>query len=263
MRRVPGGGGTMNTASAEVAREQRGGDAAFLTVMALIFCVAAMLTIHGSVAMPMLWMRMPGQTWPAVVAGFLGMWVAMMVAMMLPSLVPMLWHYRRTLRGAGANRVSLRTTLVGIAYFCVWGALGLAVFPVGVAFSALQARVPSLARVAPTALGALLVAAGMLQFTAWKSHHLACCRSRPGHGGVLAASSAKAWRYGLRCGLHCSFCCAGPTLVLLGLGAMDLRCMAIVMVVITTERLAPAAERLARAIGSVAVAAGLALMMVG
>jgi predicted metal-binding membrane protein len=252
----------MNTASAEVAREQQGGDAAFLAVMTLIFCIAATLTIHGSVAMPMMWMRMPGQTWPAVAAGFLGMWVAMMVAMMLPSLMPMLWRYRRTLRATNANRVGLLTAVVAIAYFCVWSAFGLAVFPVGVALSAMQTRLPTLARAAPAALGVLLVVAGVLQFTAWKSHHLACCRRGPGHGGVLAARLSTAWRHGLRCGVHCSFCCAGPTLVLLACGAMDLRSMTTVMLVVTAERLAPAAERVARAIGSVAVAAGFALMMI-
>jgi predicted metal-binding membrane protein len=82
----------MNTASAEfrLGRPQR--HAAFFGAAALVFGVAAGVTVHGglsmSVSMP--WMRMPGQTWPGVAAGFLAMWLAMMVAMMLPSLLPML-----------------------------------------------------------------------------------------------------------------------------------------------------------------------------
>jgi predicted metal-binding membrane protein len=251
----------MNTARAEVACGREGADAAFLGVAALIFGIAAAATIHGCLSMPMPWMRMPGQTWPGVAAGFLGMWLAMTVAMMLPSWVPMLWRYRRALRRTGASRLGLLTMLVGSGYFCVWSAFGLAAFPAGVALAALQTRVPAVARAVPLALGVLLVIAGLLQFTAWKARHLACCRQEPGHGHVFPATAGAAWRHGLCRGLHCSYCCAGPTVVLLGLGAMDLRAMVIVMVAITTERLAPAAERVARAIGTVAIAAGLVLLV--
>jgi hypothetical protein len=41
---------------------------------------------------------------------------------------------------------------------------------------------------------------------------------------------------------------------------MDLRAMAVVAAAITVERLAPAGERVARAIGAVAVGAGLFLI---
>jgi predicted metal-binding membrane protein len=69
-----------------------------------------------------------------------------------------------------------------------------------------------------------------------------------------------AWRHGLRLGLHCSYCCAGLTAILLGLGIMDLRAMAVVTAAITVERLAPAGERVARAIGVVIIGTGLLLM---
>lgn len=250
----------MNTASADVARGHQGGDAAFLAVAALIFGSAALATIHQCLAMPMLWMRMPGQSWPEAAADFLGMWVVMMVAMMLPSLVPMLSRYRHSHGGRGARRVNLLTLLVSIGYFGVWSAIGVAAFPVGIALTELETRAPGLARAAPSTAGLLLLAAGLLQFTKWKAQHLACCRQESGHGHASAADAATAWRHGLRHGLHCSYCCAGPTLVLLALGAMDLRLMAIVTVVITIERLAPASERIAKAIGTVAVAAGLLLI---
>ncbi|WP_148667788.1 DUF2182 domain-containing protein, partial [Mizugakiibacter sediminis] len=68
------------------------------------------------------------------------------------------------------------------------------------------------------------------------------------------------WRHGLRLGMHCCVCCAGPSAILLALGVMDLRAMAAVAVAISAERLAPAGERVARATGAVAVAAGLWLI---
>jgi predicted metal-binding membrane protein len=44
------------------------------------------------------------------------------------------------------------------------------------------------------------------------------------------------------------------------IGIMDLRVMAVVTAAITLERLAPAGERVARAIGAVVVGAGMVLI---
>jgi predicted metal-binding membrane protein len=49
--------------------------------------------------------------------------------------------------------------------------------------------------------------------------------------------------------------------ILLVIGVMDLRVMAIVAIAITVERLAPAGERVARAIGAVMICAGLFLIV--
>jgi predicted metal-binding membrane protein len=48
--------------------------------------------------------------------------------------------------------------------------------------------------------------------------------------------------------------------VLIAIGVMDLGVMAVVTAAITCERLAPAGERLARAIGAIAIAVGLGLI---
>src|SRR5512134_3571260 len=77
---------------------------------------------------------------------------------------------------------------------------------------------------------------------------------------VLPADAGTAWRHGLRLGLHCSSCCAGLMVILLVIGVMDLRAMAVVAAAITVERLVPAGERVARATGAVAVGAGLFLI---
>ena len=77
---------------------------------------------------------------------------------------------------------------------------------------------------------------------------------------TLPADAGTAWRHGLRLGLHCSTCCAGLTTILLVIGVMDLRAMAVVAAAITVERLAPAGERVARAIGAFVVATGLFLL---
>jgi predicted metal-binding membrane protein len=101
---------------------------------------------------------------------------------------------------------------------------------------------------------------GGFQFTAWKAHHLACCRQTPGSGRTLPADAGTAWRHGLRLGLDCGFCCAGLTAVLLVTGVMDVPAMAVVTSAITLERLVPLGERVAHAIGAAAVGAGLFLI---
>jgi len=257
---------------------------AFIGVSALLFAASAAVTIvwcasmsaMGEMPMPggwtmsMAWMGMCGQTWLGTAASFIGMWVVMMMAMMLPSLTPMLWRYRRAVGRTGEPGLDRLTALVGAGYFFVWAAFGVAAFALGSALATFEMQVPALARAVPIASGVVVVVAGVLQFTAWKARHLACCRGTPGHGltlqavqvlKALKADAGTAWRHGLRLGLHCSTCCAGLTAVLLVMGVMDLRVMVAVTAAITIERLAPAGERVARGIGVVVLVAGLVLIV--
>ena len=180
--------------------------------------------------------------------------------MMLPSLVPVLWRYRQALGRTGEARLGGLATLVGVGYFFAWTVFGMLAFPLGVALAAVETQLPALARAVPIAVAMVVLIAGFLQLTAWKAHHLACCREAPARGRTLPADAGTAWRHGLRLGLHCSYCCAGLTALLLVSGVMELRAMAVVAAAVTVERLAPAGERAARAIGAVVVGAGLTLI---
>jgi predicted metal-binding membrane protein len=235
-------------ALSEAVKSQR----VFLGVSALLFVASAALTIvwctsmsgMGHMTMPggwtmsMTWMQMPGQTWPRAAASFIGMWIVIMVAMML-------------------------TALAGIGYFFVWTMVGIAAFPLGMALASVAMQQPALARAVPAAIGAVVLLGGAVQFTAWKAHHLACCREAPGRGCTLPAAAAAAWRYGLRLGVHCGCSCVGLTMILLVIGVMDMRAMAAVTTAVSVEHLAPAGERIARAIGTVVVATGLLLIARG
>jgi predicted metal-binding membrane protein len=214
----------------------------------------------GWTTMSMPWMRMPGQTWPGAAASFLGIWMVMMAAMMLPSLAPMLWRYRRAVERAGEIRVGRFVIFVGAGYFFVWTVFGLAVFPLGVALTAVQMQYPVLARSVPVAVGVVILIAGSLQLTTWKARHLAYCSDAPEPGRTLPVGIRGAWRHGLRLGVHCSQCCVGLMAILLVIGVMDLRAMVVVAAAITIERLAPAGERVARATGVGAVGTGLFLI---
>lgn len=253
----------------------RASDRVFLGVAGLLFAASASATIIGSAsmsamgAMPMsggwgmsmAWMRLCGRAWPGAAATFLGMWLVMMVAMMLPSLVPMLRRYREAVARTATARLGRLTALAATAYFLVWAALGVAVLPLGAGLATIAMQQPMLARAMPLAAGALVLLMGTLQFTAWKARRLACCREASGHCRTLPADAATAWRHGLRLGLHCSSCCANLTAILLVIGVMDLRAMTVVTAAISAERLAPRGERVARAVGVVAVVAGGLLMV--
>ena len=117
-------------------------------------------------------------------------------------------------------------------------------------------RQPVLARAVPIAAGVVILFAGVYQFSAWKARHLACCRYESAQSGPLPGDAGTAWGHGIRLGLHCSSCCGNLILMLLAIGIMDLRAMAVVTAVVTVERLAPAGERVARAIGVAIVGAG-------
>jgi predicted metal-binding membrane protein len=181
---------------------------AFFAVSALIFAASAAVTIFwaasmsamGGMPMPggwtmsMAWMRMPEQTWLGAAASFLGMWVVMMMAMMLPSLMPMLLRYREAVgrTGEGLDRL---TVLVGVGYFLVWALFGLVAFPLGVALAAATMQEVALSRAVPVAAGVAVLIAGALQFTRWKTYHLACCRDPEG-GRILPADAGTALRHG-------------------------------------------------------------------
>jgi predicted metal-binding membrane protein len=213
--------------------------------------------------MSMVWMRMPGQSWPGAAASFLGMWVAMMVTMMLPSLVPMLWRYRQAVErtgGASGARLGWLITLVGTGYFLVWAAVGVAVFPIGVALLGVVLREPALARSIPLVSAGVVLVAGFLQLTKWKARRIDYCSDAAGRRRALEADIGTAWRHGLRLGLQCVHSCASLMAISLAMGIMDLRVMALVAAAITAERVAPRGARVAHGIGVVVVAAGLFLV---
>lgn len=239
----------------------RASDHAFLAASALFFVVCAVVTVAWCASMDAMggtWVRMPGQTWPAAAASFLGAWVVMMGAMMLPPLVPMLRGYRRAVSESAVARLGRLTAIVGLGYFVVWALFGAVVFPTGLALAEMEMRHPGLARAVPIAAGAVVLLAGLFQLSPWKARHLASCRNSP---RTLPGDGATAWRHGLHLGLHCCACCVGLMAVLLVVGVMDLGAMALVAAAIAAERLGPSGGRVPHAVGVVVAGGGVVLIV--
>ena len=254
--------------------DSRRSDIAFVAVAALLFVASVAGTVAwgeamsqmqgmempGGWTMSMVWMRMPGGSWLASAASFVGMWTLMMVAMMLPLLVPTFWRLRRDLREAGETRIVWLTALAAFGYFLAWALVGVAVYALGLAVAQLAMRQAAVSQVVPLLAGAAIVIAGLLQLSAWKVRVLACWQHAQFRGPV-PARAGPALRHGLQLAGQCSACCVGAMTVLLVVGVMDLKAMAAVAAAITLERLVPARVAVARLIGVAAIVGGLMVIV--
>ena len=246
------------------------GEKPFLAVCALLFAASAVATAYwgdamsGGMEMPggwtlsMAWMRMPGQSWPGAAALFLGMWALMMAAMMLPALVPMLLAYRQNLRSAKDRSLAIHSLFAAGGYLAVWTAFGALAYVPGVLLAGLAMDSELFARSVPALTGIAVVSLGVFQMTEWKLGQLEHCRSQA-PCGTGAAGERNAWRHGVHLGLCCLRCNANLMTVQLVAGVMDLRLMALLTLAVSAERLAPAPRAVARAVGVVIVAVGVAL----
>jgi predicted metal-binding membrane protein len=206
------------------------------------------MPMPGGWTMSMAWMRMPGQGWLSAGATFVAMWALMMIAMMMPALVPELRGQRpREAAGFAAG------------YFGVWFALGAAIYPLGVGFAEWAMRSAAISLATPGVAAITVLTAGALQFTRWKARLLACCHREVGcRGGTQSPL-----RSGARFSLRCVYCCASLNAVLLVIGVMDLRAMALITIAISAERLMPARGVTPRAIGVALVLVGSVLLVRG
>jgi predicted metal-binding membrane protein len=187
---------------------------------------------------------------------FLFSWTAMMVAMMIPATLPLILLYRTIARNRFDRFQARVGTVVLLAgYVAVWAAAGVPVLGYGL----LASMAGSAAALLP---GLLLMGGGAYQFTRLKSEcHTRCSTPlffllqnwRPGAGGAL--------RLGALHGVDCLGCCAGLMVGLVGLGMMNLAWMLTAAIVIFAEKTIPGSHRIARPLGAVMVAGGIALLV--
>jgi predicted metal-binding membrane protein len=248
-------------------RARLGCERAFLAASTLLFVASAIGTIHmcksksgmpmlGSWTMSIVGTRLAGQTRLAAATSFIWMWVVMMLAMMLPSLVPILLGFRRSLRERGETHVGILTWITAAGYFLTWSIFGVVVYPLAVGLSFAEMQWPTILRYVPLATGVVLLFAGGIQLTTWKTRRLGRCRDTPICGSV-SCPAITAWRYGIRLGSDCSLCCIGFMTAMLVYDTMSLPAMFFVTAAITVERLAQNPERVARVIGALIIAVGL------
>ena len=185
---------------------------------------------------------------------FLAMWVTMMIAMMFPTVAPIVLLHRMVMQRGGAGPG--RTVAFVAGYLVAWTAAGLLPLAVLVMFR-------SLTFWSAAAAGAVLVVAGLYQFTGWKKTCQKACRSpltflsTHDFGTGLIGSA----RVGVVHGLYCLGCCWALMTVLFVVGLMNLVWMAAIAVVFLVEKHWRHGLGLSRVVGSAVALLGVAVML--
>lgn len=192
------------------------------------------------------------------------MWAVMMTAMMVPSAAPLILLFAKVRRQRKASeRPFVPTSVFLLGYLVVWyGFSAVATITQwGLRTTALLS--PQLASTSPFLGGALLVAAGVFQWSSLKSACLSRCRGplsflmtewREGQKGAFIM--------GLRHGIFCLGCCWVLMTLLFVLGVMNLLWIAILSGFVLIEKLAPAGQLAARLTGILLIGWG-AWMILG
>jgi len=222
-------------------------------VVVLLGCaaIAWLITIRqsGSIGMGTIAMM--------TAALFLVTWLVMMVAMMFPSVAPMTLAFASFTRSRGEGFVPTAVFVLG--YLLVWTAVGIVPLAILEALNGIWMTPPSWL---PQAGGAVIILAGIYQFTPLKDTCLRACRSPLGFvmthnfGGGLPA----ALRAGASHGLYCLGCCWALMAVLAVLGLMNIAWMAVIAAAFFIEKNVRRGELLPRAVGVACVVAGLAIL---
>ena len=179
----------------------------------------------------------------------------MMVAMMVPATLPLILLYRAVARrrlSPVQARVGTAALLVG--YIAVWAVAGLPVY-----VYALSAE--SVSRLAGVLPAVLLVIGGAYQFTSLKrSCHARCSSPLFFLMQKWNTGTAGALRLGVLHGVDCLGCCAGLMIGLVALGMMNLALVFTVALIIFAEKTLPESHRIARPLGVLMVAGGVAFL---
>ncbi|MBA2960541.1 DUF2182 domain-containing protein [Ramlibacter sp. MAH-25] len=212
---------------------------------------------------PLVQLTMPGAAdWSLsnIVAIFL-MWSVMMAAMMLPSALPMLLAFVRLHREPGRNG---RAHAFVAAYLIVWCAFSALATALQWALQWLDWVDPMIVSTSAGLNAALLLIAGVYQFSPLKRMCLAKCRTPVGFLlGEWRPHVAGAWTMGLRHGVLCAGCCWALMALLFVGGAMNIAWVAALSVAVAIEKMAPHGERLGALLGLALIAAGLVRIVLG
>jgi predicted metal-binding membrane protein len=256
-----------------------------LVTLVVLTGAAWWLTIHHAVSMSMpmgiavrggmaadgmAGMAMAGMTattgWSlAGAVVFVVVWTVMMAAMMLPAATPMILIFASA-QARRQEHVAVPTWIFIAGYMIVWAAAGILVYAMVQLGSELATILAPAERHrwAPLALGSILVAAGLYQFTPIKNTCLSHCRSplafvaqhwRAGRRGALAM--------GLRHGAYCLGCCWALFAVMGAAGIMSLAWMLLLTLIVFVEKVLPQGRRAAAAIGVALILLGIVVALGG
>jgi predicted metal-binding membrane protein len=227
-----------------------------LAAVAWILLVWQGIGVGGDMAMgsPTMGMRAPM---------FLMVWIVMMVAMMFPAAAPMILMFHKVQASKRQRGEAFVATWVFVAaYLLVWTLSGVAAYAGAVAAEAVAARTGLSSATAARIGGAILIMAGIYQFTPLKDTCLSHCRTPIGF--IMTSwrdGVAGALRMGLLHGTYCLGCCWLLFVILFPLGVMNVVAMAIITLVVFAEKTLPRGRPVVRVTAAVLMAYGAGVLI--
>jgi predicted metal-binding membrane protein len=204
--------------------------------------------------------------WGAGDFGFMfAMWALMMVGMMLPSAAPMILLYARVARQAATRgKPFAATAWFAGGYVLAWTAFALLATLAQWALERAVLLTPMMATSSAALGGAILIAAGLYQWTPLKDRCLSQCQSPlvfiQRHGGFRSAP-AGALKLGARHGFYCIGCCWALMGLLFVGGVMNVLWIAGIAVLVLIEKVVPAGRWIPRLSGAALALAGAWLLV--
>ena len=232
-----------------------------LPIVSWVWIVVMARDMYGPMTGASAWMMTP--TWDTRHLLLLwAMWAVMMTGMMLPSASPLVLLY-----GASARRSAVRTTgrqiyALAAGYLVAWTVFSLAATALQRALAALLLVSPMMEVTSSRLTAALLLIAGLYQWTPLKHACLRTCQSPLGFlMSRWRSGSSGAFRMGVEHGVHCVGCCWALMLLLFAGGVMNLTVILALTAFVAFEKLAPLGLHGARISGVILVAAGLWILL--
>ncbi len=192
-----------------------------------------------------------------------GMWAAMMLGMMLPSAAPAILLYARVARSGAAPQAPVaRTYLFALGYLLAWAGFSLIATALQYLLARLALLSPMMESNSPVFSAAVLLAAGVYQWTPLKDVCLRQCRGpvdfltrhwRAGPGGAL--------QMGAHHGLYCVGCCWVLMALLFVGGVMNLLWIAAITIFVLLEKVTSFGRSGGRVSGLALIASGVFLLL--
>jgi len=239
-----------------------------LAAIGVIIALSWLYLARMNAAMPhgaggMAQMMMPAAA-PGLVEQFIAafvMWSIMMMAMMLPTALPAVTVFGNLARRrAPHSPTALSTGMFVGGYLAVWIGYSVVAAAGQMALSHAALLTPMLKSTSHAFSVAVLLAAGVFQFTALKEMCVTQCRTpfafflaewRDGKSGALVL--------GLKHGSYCVGCCWALMAMMFVVGAMNTLWMAALTLLMLVEKVAPAHWRVSQMTGVALLLSGAAL----
>jgi len=199
--------------------------------------------------------------WQPIEFGYVfAMWAVMMVGMMTPSVAPMILIYARVGRQAAMiNKPVAPTAWFAGGYLLAWIAFSFAATFAQWALQRATLLTPMMESSSNILGGAVLIVAGLYQWTLLKEACLSHCQAPLafilGYGG-FRSDPAGAVMLGMRHGIYCVGCCWALMMLLFVGGVMNLFWIAALAILVLLEKVIPFGRIIARVAGLAFMAGG-------